>query len=179
MPKKELQYGATAKVFHWAMAALLAIQLPLGWLMPDIREGMSPGLAMTLHVSTGITVLVLVVLRFLWRLTHPVAPENHLPPWQRVSSELVHWLLYVAVLLTTVTGWFFESARGWTIALYGVIPLPRLVSEGSSLGIGIGGWHVTLVWVLITLIGVHVLAAVLHLAVYRDRVMQRMLPDSL
>jgi cytochrome b561 len=179
MAEKELQYGATAKVFHWVMAALLAIQLPLGWLMPDIGRGMSPGQAMTLHVSIGITVLVLVVLRFLWRLAHPVASESHLPPWQRASSELVHWLLYVAVLLTTVTGWFFESARGWTIAVYGVVPLPHLVAEGSGLGRSIGAWHVTLVWVLVTLIGIHALSAVLHLAVYRDRVMHRMLPGSL
>jgi cytochrome b561 len=73
MPAVQFKYGATAKAFHWIIVALIAVQLPLGWLMPDIRRGMSPGSAMSLHISAGITILVLIVLRFLWRLTHPVA----------------------------------------------------------------------------------------------------------
>src|SRR4029077_17413155 len=41
---------------------------------------------------------LLIVLRFIWRVMHPVVPESYLPNWQRLSSELVHWLLYLAVL---------------------------------------------------------------------------------
>lgn len=176
MPQEQLHYGPTAKVFHWAIVALLTVQLPLGWLMPDIHRGMQPGNAMVLHISIGITVLVLIVLRFLWRLTHPVAPETNLPAWRRLSSELVHWLLYLVVFATTLTGWIFASMRGWTIPLFWVIPLPRLVAEGSSFGRQIGPWHDTLPWILVGLIGVHILAALMHLFIYRDGVMQRMLP---
>jgi cytochrome b561 len=178
MPTEQLHYGSTAKVFHWAIAALIAIQLPLGWLMPDIHRGETPGTAMSLHVSIGVTILVLVVLRFLWRLTHPVAPETNLPAWQRISSELVHWLLYVVVLLTTLSGWFVASVRGWTIYLYGLVPLPRLVEQGSPFGRAVGALHETLTWVLLVLIGIHIAAALVHLFVYRDRVMYRMLPGE-
>lgn len=179
MPAEQLHYGPTAKFFHWSIVALLTVQLPLGWLMPDIRRGMIPGSAMSLHISIGMTVLVLIVLRLLWRLAHPVAPETNLPAWQRVSSELVHWLLYLAVLLTTLSGWFFASMRGWTIYLWGVLPLPRLVAEGSPFGRTLGGWHEFLTWVLLVLIGIHVAAAFVHLLVYRDGVMRRMLPSRL
>lgn len=172
----QLKYGATAKLFHWTIVVLLAIQLPLGWLMPDIRRGMMPGTAMVTHISIGITILVLIVLRFIWRLTHPVAPESNLPGWQRVSSEAVHWLLYAVVLATTLTGWSFESARGWDINLYGFAPLPNPIAEGSTIGHAIGELHSTLVWVLVVLVSVHILAALVHLFVYRDRVMHRMLP---
>jgi cytochrome b561 len=178
MPTERLHYGTTAKVFHWLIVALLAIQLPLGWLMPDIHRGMTPGIAMSMHVSIGMTILVLIVLRLLWRLTHPVAPETSLPPWQRVSSELVHWLLYIVVLLTTLSGWFQASAKGWTIYLFGAMPLPRLVEQGSALGRSIGNLHATLTWVLLGLVGLHVIAAFVHLFVYRDRVMYRMLPGK-
>jgi cytochrome b561 len=75
-----LQYGTTAKVFHWLIVALLLVQYSIGWLMPDIHGGMKPGDAMTFHISIGTTILVLIVLRFAWRLAHPVAPENSLPP---------------------------------------------------------------------------------------------------
>jgi cytochrome b561 len=176
MPVKRLHYGTTAKVFHWLIAALLAIQLPLGWLMPGIHRGMTPGSAMTLHISIGMTVLVLIALRLAWRLRHPVASASYLPAWQRVSTEALHWLLYAAMLLTTITGWCYASARGWTIYLFGLVPLPRLVAEGSALGRNLGELHGTLTWVLLVLVGLHVLAAFVHLLVYRDRVMYRMLP---
>ncbi len=176
MPAEQAHYGATAKLFHWLILALLAIQVLLGWLMPDIHRNMEPGAAMSLHISIGVTILILIVLWFLWRLAHPVAPEAALPTWQRHSAELVHGLLYIVVLLTTLSGWFFELARGWTIRLFGVVPLPRLVEQGSGLGRAVGGLHETLVWVLLGLVGLHVAAAFVHLLVYRDRVMQRMLP---
>ena len=42
-----LQYGTTAKVFHWLIVALLLVQYPIGWLMPDIHRDMKPGAPMT------------------------------------------------------------------------------------------------------------------------------------
>lgn len=178
MPTERLHYDATAKVFHWLIAALLAIQLPLGWLMPHIHRGMTPGITMSLHVSIGMTILLLIVLRFVWRLAHPVAPETNLPAWQRVGSALVHWLLYLVVLLTTLSGWFFASAQDWTIRLFGLAPLPRLVEPGSALGGSIGELHAALTWVLLGLVGLHVVTAFVHLLVYRDRIMYRMLPGE-
>jgi cytochrome b561 len=175
MPAEKLHYDTVAKVFHWLIVALLAIQLPLGWLMPDIKRGMVPGTAMSLHLSIGATILLLIVLGFGWRLTHPVAPDKELANWQRVGSALVHWLLYGAVLLTPLTGWFFASARGWPITLFGVVPLPGLVEQGSALGRSLGGLHETLTWILLGLIAVHVGAAFVHLFVYKDRVIYRML----
>ena len=91
---KQLHYGATAKTLHWLIVALIVVQYLIGWLMPDIHRGMLPGAAMTWHVSLGVIVLMLIVFRFAWRLTHPVAPESALPSWQQLSSEFVHWLLY-------------------------------------------------------------------------------------
>jgi cytochrome b561 len=110
-----LQYGTTAKAFHWLIVALLLVQYLIGWLMPDVHAG-PPGEPMTFHISFGILILVLIVLRFSWRLTHPVAPESSLPPWRRLTSEAVHWALYLLVLATTVTGWLFASFRGWSIS---------------------------------------------------------------
>lgn len=129
---------------------------------------------MSLHISIGITILALIVLRFVWRLAHPVAPESYLPAWQRINSEAIHWLL--VVLVATLTGWFFESARGWSVSLYGVLPLLRLVPEGSSIGHAIGELHETMIWVLVTFVVIHILAVFVHLFVYKDRVMHRMLP---
>ena len=171
-----LQYGTTAKVFHWLVVALLLVQYSIGWLMPDIHRGETPGAAMTFHVSIGITILILIVLRLAWRLAHPVALESSLPPWQRLSSEAVHWLLYVLVLATTLTGWLFASFRGWSLSFFYLVPLPMLASDNAEAGKAIDGWHQAMEWTLLAVVGIHVATAIVHIFIYRDRIMQRMLP---
>jgi len=171
-----LQYGITAKLFHWLIVALLMVQYPIGWLMPDLHRNMKPGAPMSFHISLGISILMLMVLRFVWRLTHPVAPESSLPPWQRLSSEVVHWLLYALVLATTVTGWLFASFRGWSVSFFYLLPMPMLSSENAAAGKVIDGLHQASEWALLAVIGIHVAAALAHIFFYRDRIMQRMLP---
>ena len=173
---RKLQYGTPAKVFHWCIVALLAVQYPIGWLMPDIHRGMSPGAGMTFHISIGITILALTALRLVWRLAHPVAPESSLPAWQRLSSEVVHWLLYVLVLATTTSGWLFASFRGWSVSYFYLVPLPMLASDNAAAGRTIDGLHQAMEWALLVTILIHIAAALAHIFVYRDRVMQRMLP---
>ena len=171
-----LHYGTTAKIFHWLIVALLLVQYPIGWLMPDIHRGQQPGAGMTFHVSTGIVILVLIVLRFAWRLTHPVAPESSLPSWQRLTSELVHWMLYVFVLATTLSGWLFASFRGWSLSFFYLFPLPMLAGDNAAAGKAIDGLHQAAEWSLLVVIGIHVAAALAHLFFWRNNVMQRMLP---
>jgi cytochrome b561 len=171
-----LQYGTTAKVFHWLVVALLLVQYLIGWLMPDIHRGMKPGAGMTFHISVGIVILLLIVLRFAWRLAHPVAPESSLAPWQRLSAEAVHWILYVLVLATTMSGWLFASFRGWGVSFFYLFPLPMLASENAATGKAIDGLHQAAEWALLVFIGIHVASALAHVFIYRDRIMQRMLP---
>src|ERR1700687_5598297 len=158
-----LQYGTTAKVFHWLVVALLVVQYSIGWLVPGIHKGMKPGGAMTYHVSFGIVILLLIVLSFAWRLTHPVAPESSLPRWQRLISEAVHWLLYALVLATAFTGWLFTSFRGWSLSLFYLAPMPMLASDNAAAGKAIDGLHQAMEWTLLVVIGLHVAAAMAHL----------------
>lgn len=173
--KTRLHYGTTAKLLHWVIVALLACQYAIGWFMPDIKRDVAPGIGMTWHISIGTTILVLVVFRFAWRLTHPVAPESSLPGYQRVTSEAVHWLLYVVILATTLSGWLFVSARGWKIAWFFMVPLPMLTTKNQSLLHAIDGWHQVFGWTLLFLMACHIFAALVHLVHYRDGVMRRML----
>lgn len=170
-----LQYGMTAKILHWMIVGLLAVQYPLGWLMPDIHRGMQPGVGMTLHISIGLLILVVIAARLIWRITHPVIPESSLPQWQRLASELLHWMLYIMILLTAVSGWLFASFRGWSASLFYLLPFPMLTSEDAQAVKTIDGLHQAAEWLLLGLVSVHVIAALIHLFYYRDRVMARML----
>jgi cytochrome b561 len=171
-------YGTTAKILHWLTVTLLMVQYPLGWLMPEIHHGTKLTDLMTLHMSFGITILALMTFRLFWRLTHPVPPESSLPAWQKLISEAVHWLLYALVFATTMSGWLFASQRGWSVSLFFAVPLPMLTSEAALFGHSIGRWHGTVEFALLLLIGSHVAAALAHTFVFRDRIMQRMLPEK-
>lgn len=174
--RRRLNYGTTAKILHWLIVALLLVQYPIGWFMPDIHRGAQPGNAMVFHVSFGLTILAVLVIRFGWRVTHPVMPESTLPSWQRSTAEVTHWLLYALILATTIIGWLFASFRGWELSYFFIFRLPMLASESASGVRMIDGWHQFMEWSLLVVIGVHVAAAMAHGFLYRDRVMQRMLP---
>jgi cytochrome b561 len=174
--KTDLGYGTTAKTFHWLIVALLLAQYLIGWFMPDIHGDMRPGAAMIWHISIGMVILAFMLLRFVWRLTHPVAPESSLPVYQRVTSAALHWLLYLLVILTSLSGWLFASAHGWHIDWFFWLPVPMLTGANPPLLEAIDGLHQIFEWTLLVLIGVHVLAAFLHLLYFRDGVIRRMLP---
>ena len=173
---RTLHYGVPAKTFHWLIVALLVTQYLIGWLMPDIHRGMTPGAPMMFHISSGVTILALTCARFAWRLAHPVEPAGSLTGWQRAVSQATHWLLYLLVFATTSSGWFFAANRGWTIRWFGLFDLPMPTGQDSALGRAIGRWHGTLEWALLVLVALHVAAALVHLVVYRDKVVARMLP---
>lgn len=130
---------------------------------------------MTLHASLGILILAVMLLRFACRLAHPVAPESSLSTWQRLSSEMVHWSLYALVLATTLTGWLFASFRGWSVSFLFLTPLPMLGSVDATAARAIDGLHQAMEWTLLAFIVIHVSAALLHILLYRDGVVQRML----
>jgi cytochrome b561 len=88
----------------------------------------------------------------------------------------VHWLLYALVLATTVSGWVFASFRGWGVSLFFLVPLPMLASENAAAAEAFDGWHQAMEWTLLALIVIHVASALAHRFIYRDSIMQRMLP---
>jgi cytochrome b561 len=55
-------------------------------------------------------------------------------------------------------------------------PIPMLASENAAAGKAIDGLHQAMGWALLAVIGIHVASALVHIFIYRDRIMQRMLP---
>jgi cytochrome b561 len=51
-----------------------------------------------------------------------------------------------------------------------------LASGNAAAGKTMDGLHQAMEWALLVMIGIHVASAMAHLFIYRDRIMQRMLP---
>lgn len=170
------RYGPVAKSLHWLVFALVLVQFVIGWTMPEIRRGEVPGRLINLHLSFGVLIMAVVLIRLLWRRTHPVAPANEgIPPWEQTLAIAAHRLLYALLLVLPILGWAAASARDWTVRVFDLVTLPHLVPPETKIGLIAGDVHVVLSWVLLGLIGLHVAGGLYHYFVRRDRVLQRML----
>jgi len=172
-------YGPIAKSLHWLIFALLVAQYAFGWTMPDVHRDTKPDGLIAWHLAIGATIIGAVLLRLVWRLMRPVPPDvASLPKWQAWLAHATHWLLYIGLVVLLGLGWFNASARGFPVRFLGLIPLPPIAPVGSSVGLRAGDVHIFLSWCLLALIGLHVLAALYHRVILRDKVLQRMLPGG-
>jgi cytochrome b561 len=147
--------------------------------MPHIGRNTPVSTLISLHFTFGIIILAVALLRLAWRVTHgEPAPEDGLPPWQTLSARIVHWLLYLLLFVVPLLGWINASYRGMPIVMFG-LALPNLVAKRAP-GWGWSGDVHTLLaeYAMLTLIGLHVLAALYHYFWRRDSVLQRMLPGK-
>lgn len=171
-------YGAVAKLLHWIIFALLAVQYTIGSIMPHIgRHTVDEGWV-AWHFSVGASILFFIAIRLIWRLLHPVPQLPSMPAWERAAASFVHWALYGLVLTMTLLGWAATNARGWPVRLFGVVTLPQIAPNGSSWGHEAGDIHNVVVYVLLGFIVLHVGAALYHYFIRRDEIMARMLPGK-
>lgn len=173
------RYDAFARSLHWLILALVALQFTLAWTMPDIPRGQPPEELVDLHLSFGIVILAVMVVRLSWRLIRPVPPlPASLPTWQAVASRTVHWALYLGLLAMPFSGWAWASAKGWPVRVFGLGPLPPLLPNGSGLRSAAAFIHSNLSTAVLILVGVHAAAALYHHLVLRDEVLFRMFYGS-
>ena len=172
-------YTATAKFLHWLIVALLVAQFIVAWTMPHMCRNTPVTTLISLHFSFGIIILAVVIVRLVWRVTHAEpAPLDGVPPWQVQSARIVHWLLYVLLLVLPILGWIAASWRGMPLVLFGT-ELPKLVATRAPGWDWTGDVHNFLAYyVMLTLIGLHIASGLYHYFLRRDRVLQRMLPGG-
>ncbi len=127
------------------------------------------------HKWIGVTVLALLLVRALWRLTHPAPPLLPMPVWQHRAAQFLHGFLYAMLLLQPVSGWLYSNASGRAIVYLGLVPLPNLVGKDRVLAGTLRELHSTGGSVLSIAIGLHVLAALKHHLIDRDDTLRRML----
>jgi cytochrome b561 len=87
-------YNNTARSLHWLVLVLLVIQFAVAWTMPDIHRDTKPVGLIAWHLSIGIVILLVMLVRQGWRAVSVVPPTADLPPSLRLLSRMTHFLLY-------------------------------------------------------------------------------------
>ncbi len=169
-------YSSVAKSLHWLVVVLIAAQLVLGWLMPGARRTTPPDVLNNWHMSIGLVILAVIVIRALWRAFAGTPVPEPGPRWQIAAAEAAHLLLYVLVFALLFSGWANAVAHNWTITLFWRVPMPAELPASAGWVHTVGELHSTIVWVLLGLVGLHVVAALGHHFILGDNVLRRMLP---
>ncbi|PTE21687.1 cytochrome B [Cereibacter changlensis JA139] len=169
-------YTATARALHWIVALIVLGMIPAGKIM--VEEGLPRGLQDALflfHKNAGVIVLVLMIVRLVWRWLNPPPPlPASVPEWQARAAHLTHVLLYALIFVMAVSGYVRVVAGGFPLELTDALGLPRLLPKVESLGNAASTVHYLAHYAVIALIALHIGAALFHGIVRRDGVFGRM-----
>ncbi len=168
-------YSVMGKAYHWLMALLVFIMVPMGLVMADLQPGALQNAFFFYHKSIGILLFVLVVLRLLqhW-ITPPPPPPVSLAPPLRIVSRTVHGLLYLVLILNPILGWIGLSLYGAPIPFFGLFDLPSLTEQNRANAEGVLDFHETIGVIFAWLVGLHILGALYHGIIARDGIAERM-----
>ena len=182
--EKAARYDAVAMIIHWATALLMIFMLVFGEeLMEGGDEAAEAGNAAgalfgpSLHVSIGVSILALTLLRILWRLTHksPDYPST-MKRYEIVGAKALHGLFYLLLIAIPLTGWlafgdFLKELPAMSgVTVFGAFPVPAAPFSADKDLHEIGSNAA------IALTALHVLAALKHQFVDGDGIFRRMLP---
>lgn len=170
------RYGLVPQLLHWIVVILVVVQYVLAETAEGLPLGMEKLATLSQHKSVGITILLVALVRIAWRLLDRPPPPPPMPAWQRAASTLVHWGLYALLLALPLSGWMMSSAANYPVSWFGLAQLPDLVMPSEDLKELLEEVHEGLFVALLSLAGLHVLAALKHQFVDRDALMWRMLP---
>jgi cytochrome b561 len=173
------RWGAVSQVFHWSIVILIIVMAYLGLTMVDLPNTPHKIRLYSLHKSIGLAILVLVVLRLLWRL-YAGAPRtlDTMPAWQARIAAFTHGALYALLFALPISGWFLNSTTGFPLRWFNLVNLPPIAPKSEALNELAESWHEALFWALIVLALMHAAAAFYHHLFERDDTLARMLPRS-
>jgi cytochrome b561 len=176
-PGQVSRYGAIARALHWIIAALIVVQFVLINLAEDNPSKMQQLALIARHKSFGMTVLMLAVVRLLWRLFNPPPPlPAAMKPYERTLAKLTHAAFYGLLFALPLAGWLMSSARGFTVSWFGLFSWPDLIAKNPSNFELLKEVHESLATVLFFLAILHIAAALKHHFWDKDDVLRRMLP---
>lgn len=174
-------YSTVTKTFHWLTALLIFAAMPLGLIANGAPYETGDQLAFkatlfSWHKTLGVTVFFVALLRILWALTQtkpgPLHPERRT---ETMLAEVVHWLLYVSLVIVPLTGWIEHAATTGFAPIWWPFgqTLPFVPQSDVVAGI-FAGLHWIFTKVLAVAILLHIAGALKHHFVDKDDTLRRM-----
>lgn len=171
-------WGWPARAFHWLIALMIVVVFAFGLWMTEVPVRSERPFYFSIHASIGITLLIVLVARYLWSLVNatPDAPAGT-PAWQHRAARLTHGALYALTFATAVIGWLLGGVSEPPLEpqAFGLLPMPPPLSAGRAYEDFLEEAHELTAYALIAVAGMHTAVALWHHFVLRDNVLRRML----
>lgn len=177
------RYGSFTKIFHWLIVILFAWQYVSGNIMTgmergDIVGGLNQNNYYNWHKSIGLVALAIAVFRLLNRYI------GQLPGWAPTLStpekKFIHraeQVLYLAMFVMPVSGYFYVMAGGFGVHLFEIWHLPDPIGRSETLAF-IGKWvHIVSGYILAAAVLSHLFIVFRHQFIMKDGLLRRMLPQ--
>ncbi|WP_416308062.1 cytochrome b [Neptunicella sp. SCSIO 80796] len=171
-------FGWVSIIIHWISALAVIGLFALGWWMVDLTYYSEWYQTAPLwHVSIGILLAAVTVVRLIWRFSQPV-PINEGANWEKVAAQLAHGLLYLLLFLLFVTGYLIPTADGRGIEVFDWFALPSMGELFEHQETISGDIHRWAAYIIIGLSLFHGLAAFKHHLIDKDSTLRRMLKPA-
>lgn len=162
---------------HWLVALLVIV----AYATMELR-GYAPRnlrwLVNMVHVSCGISVMVLMVARLLVRLKYPAPPIVPKPRGMVIGlSHLGHLAVYLIFIVLPVLGFLSMYYRGGNWMAFG-LPMPSAAVGDEDLVETLSDYHVLIANISYCVVGIHAAAALLHHYLWKDNTLLRMMPGK-
>jgi cytochrome b561 len=169
-------YDGLAMALHWITAVLVVSLFALAEIWGFLPRGTPLRHAMqSLHVSLGLTLAAVFVVRLVWRNTGARRVAPLVSGVQHVAALAMHYCLYVLLAVQIVLGFLFRWAEA-PVGFFGLFAIPAPFMIGKTAHHEIGYLHDKVAWVIIILAAGHAAVALAHHYFLRDPTLQRMLP---
>ena len=169
------RYDSFAIALHWLTVALVVVQFILGvtwgWFPKATRH-----LMIATHMSLGIILTVVIVVRIAWRLLPGHQMAAAVSGWVEIASKAVHYLLYAMLVAEATLGFVLRWSGNEAMSFFGLQIPPPFAQFSKPMHKLIGEIHQYNGWAIVILAAGHAAAALYHHYHLHDRVLSRMLP---
>ena len=169
------QFPTLMRLLHWLMAAMVLTMLGIGVAM--VASLSDYHRLVSLHRPLGISILILVVIRFVNRQLSTLPP---FPPTmsaqERRAAHASEILLYTLLFVEPLVGWGMLSAARYPIVMFGSVHLFPILPHSVALYAFLRTTHTILAYLFFVAFVAHFGAVLFHTLVVRDGLLSRMLP---
>ena len=185
----KINYGSIAKWIHWTIVVLFLGSYCAVYFRHWFTEEKTPEnwTALQLHLSFGITIAAVVILRIIWRNLNQTPNQETGSKLARIAAHLGHYALYAVMILMPLTGYIgtgvnteyfylFDIPKFESSSLYQILVTNWMGLSFKEFEAPIDYFHKDIMgkWAVWILIAGHVMAAMYHHFVKKDRTLIKM-----
>jgi cytochrome b561 len=155
--------SAVARVLRWMSVGMLLAITVISSKIQETDIGAAKTAFTSQHVSLGLILLGLMIVRFSWRAVNVNPLESYkTATWQKYLSTSVHWFLYIVIIVQCLIGVCQMMTHSKPLLVFDVLIIEPVAFRYDGVIELFNDVHKRFANLIYVVIGLHVLAAIYH-----------------